>query len=155
MAGVEPLAGRDKLRPTPAPERTGRPPGQGEPVRFEVERLGERLEGRAPGIDRRHLRRLRAGGVPVDARVDLHGLEARAARGALNAALVECSQAGARCLLVVHGRGLHSRERPALKDSLVGWLETSPIGPSVMAFASATAEDGGPGATYVLLRRGA
>jgi DNA-nicking Smr family endonuclease len=154
MAGVKPLAGRDKLRPAPEPERRGPPRSRAEPVHFEVERLGERLEGRAPGIDRRHLRRLRAGRVPVDARIDLHGLEVPAARRALQAALVESFDSGARCLLVVHGRGLHSREEPALKDSLVGWLEAAPVGPSIMAFASATAEDGGPGATYVLLRRG-
>ena len=153
MADVKPLADRDKRRAPPAPEQRRPPPSPEQPVRFEVDQLGERLEGRAPGIDRKHLRRLRAGRVPTDARVDLHGLEVSAAERALRDALLRCFEAGERCLLVVHGRGLHSREGPALKNALVGWLEAPPVGPLVMAFATATAEDGGPGASYVLLRR--
>jgi len=127
------------------------PPEQ--PVEFEVARVGERVEGRAPGIDRKHLRRLRSGGIRVDVRVDLHGLHAPEAREALREALIGVAEAGLRCALVVHGRGHHSEVGPVLKRELLRWLAEPPLGRWVMAFASATPEDGGAGATYVLLRR--
>jgi DNA-nicking Smr family endonuclease len=154
MKGVKPLADREKWQPPP-PRRTASPAAAPEaPIRFEVTRVGERLEGRAPGIDSKHLRRLRSGGVPVDVRVDLHGLHGPEAREALREALIGAAEARQRCVLVVHGRGRHSESGPVLKRALPCWLAEPPLGARVMAFASATPEDGGTGATYVLLRRG-
>jgi DNA-nicking Smr family endonuclease len=152
MTGVKPLTDREKLRP-PSDSPRSPTPREPERMRFQVERRGERIEGRAPGIDREHLRRLRTGAVRVDSSVDVHGLEAAAARRAVRETLSRGFDSGARCILVVHGRGLHSRQGPTLKDALPGWLEAPPIGATVMAFASAAPDDGGTGATYVLLRR--
>jgi DNA-nicking Smr family endonuclease len=57
-------------------------------------------------------------------------------------------------VLVVHGRGLHSKDQlPILKDSLRTWLSTARFGRHVLAFATARPVDGGAGALYVLLRR--
>ena len=120
---------------------------------FTVERLGERSEGLAAGIDRKHLLRLRRGEVPVDARVDLHGLRAADARRRLAAEVARAQAAGLRCLLVVHGRGLHSEGPAVLREGVAEWLSAAPLAARVMAFASARPEDGGSGATYVLLRR--
>jgi DNA-nicking Smr family endonuclease len=153
MGDVEKLAGRDRtLAPVPPPVGK-RPPREAEPVRFEGLRNGERLEGRAPGIDRKLLRRLRAGAFEVEQRVDLHGLLAAEARESVREAMIEAFAAGRRCVLVIHGRGLHSSEQPVLKRALPDWLAEPPLGERVMAFASATPEHGGLGATYVLLRR--
>ncbi len=121
--------------------------------RFTVERVGERVEARAPGIDRKHLVKLRRGETPVDLRIDLHGLSASEARRLLRAELEEAHAAGQRCVLVVHGRGLHSEGAAVLKDGVVEWLASPPLAGLVMAFASAQPADGGPGASYVLLRR--
>jgi len=120
---------------------------------FVVERVGERTEGLAAGIDRRHLARLRRGDVEVDLRVDLHGLVAGEARRTLRAELERARAAGLRCLLVIHGRGLHSEAGAVLREGVVEWLVAPPLAGLVMAFASARPEHGGPGATYVLLRR--
>jgi DNA-nicking Smr family endonuclease len=155
MKGVKPLAGRDKWQPPPRTPATTPPAPPEEPVRFEVARTGERVEGRAPGIDRKHLRRLRSGDVPVDVRVDLHGLHGPEARQAVREALIGAAESGQRCLLVIHGRGHRSERVAVLRESLPRWLAEPPLGAWVMAFASATPEDGGTGATYVLLRRGA
>jgi len=157
MRDVKPLAGREKVRPPPspkasAPPRTA-PPAAGEPVRFEIESAGERVSGLAPGVDRRHLRRLRSGKVPVERRVDLHGLVSHEAREAVRDALLEAAAAGARCVLVVHGRGSHSPGEPVLKAALPEWLAEPPLGARVLAFATAPPRDGGAGATCVLLRR--
>jgi DNA-nicking Smr family endonuclease len=155
MKGVKPLADRDKRQP-PAHTPSARPVAPPEePVRFEVERVGERVEGRAPGIDRKHLSRLRSGDVRVEVRVDLHGLHGPEAREAVREALIGAAAAGQRCALVIHGRGHHSESGPVLKKELLRWLAEPPLGARVMAFASATPADGGAGATYVLLRRGA
>jgi DNA-nicking Smr family endonuclease len=120
---------------------------------FAVERFGERAEGLAAGIDRKHLVRLRRGEVPVDLRVDLLGLVAKEARRRLAAELERAQAAGLRCVLVVHGRGLHSEGPAVLREGVAEWLGAAPLAGRVMAFASARPEDGGSGATYVLLRR--
>jgi DNA-nicking Smr family endonuclease len=120
---------------------------------FEIVHSGERCEGLAKGIDRGHLRRLRRGEVACEERLDLHGLTAGEARRSLAAALREAAAAGVRCVLVVHGRGLHSEAGAVLKDGVVDWLTAPPLAALVLAFASALPRDGGAGATYVLLRR--
>ena len=62
--------------------------------------------------------------------------------------------AGWRCVLIVHGRGLHSKDQvPVLKAQLKTWLNQKRIGQMVLAFATARPQDGGAGAVYVLLRR--
>jgi DNA-nicking Smr family endonuclease len=40
-----------------------------------------------------------------------------------------------------------------LREGVTDWLTAPPLAARVMAFASARPEDGGSGATYVLLRR--
>ena len=59
-----------------------------------------------------------------------------------------------RCVLLVHGRGTHSKDHlPVLKEALRTWLSTNRFGRHVLAFATAQPADGGAGAIYVLLRR--
>lgn len=109
----------------------------------------ESIEGHAPGLDARILRRLRAGEYPVQAHLDLHGLTRAEAQAELKRFLVGSSGAsprrGLRCVRVVHGRGL--------KESVQLWLSRGPLAARVLAFTSARPVDGGVGAIYVLLRR--
>ena len=61
---------------------------------------------------------------------------------------------GYRCVLVVHGRGLNSKDQiPVLKEHMKSWLARGRTGRHVLAFTSARQHDGGAGALYVLLRR--
>lgn len=120
---------------------------------FHLERHGERVLGLALGIDRAHLDRLARGEVPIDMELDLHGLAERDARSLVRAALEEAYQEGDRCLLLIHGRGRHSELGAVLREALPEWLTAPPAGRRVMAFATALPDDGGPGASYVLLRR--
>ncbi len=121
--------------------------------RFSVERLGERSEGLAAGVDRKHLLRLRRGEQEIERRLDLHGLVASEARRHLTRELASAQAASIRCVLVIHGRGLHSDGGAVLRDGVVSWLTSEPLASRVMAFASARPEHGGAGASYVLLRR--
>ncbi len=157
MEGVAPLAdgparvaGR-RRRPAPRQDRRQRPEQRKVPG-FEIEHLGERVEGRAPGADPRQLRRLTSGEIPVDRRLDLHGLSEAAARETVEAALAQAARAGWRALHVIHGRGRRSPDGPVLKRALPFWLAAAPGG-RVLGFTSADPARGGAGATLVLLRR--
>lgn len=122
-------------------------------VRFERTARGGATEGWAAGTDRVHLRRLRRGQPEPDWEIDLHGLTAREARAALRAAIAEAYAEGARCGLVIHGRGHGSEAGAVLREGVPEWLTAPPTGARVLAFTPALPRDGGEGATYVLLRR--
>jgi len=154
LADAKPLEDRDKMvRPkTLRRRRRVQSDDAGATVSFDLEHDGERVEGLAPGVDHGLLRKLRNGEIARDARVDLHGLDEASARRRVHEVLLEARRQGNRCVLVIHGRGSHSPDGPVLKQALIDWLAEPPVGPNVLAFASATGGDGGVGATYVLLR---
>jgi DNA-nicking Smr family endonuclease len=167
MAGVRPLAR--------GPATVGPPPPRGPPETFwdpELEAVDELralvsgetpfdladsdefIEGRAAGIDPTLVRKLRKGEFAVQGHVDLHGLTREEAKRTVEDFLRGARNAGKRCVLVVHGRGLHSKDQlPVLKDALRTWLSTARFSRHVLAFATARPVDGGAGAVYVLLRR--
>lgn len=159
MGGVEPLAGDRVERPPVRPRHPGTatrvppPARRAQGGRFEIDQVGELHRGRASGVDARRLGRLAAGEIAAELRVDLHGLSRDEACAALADALRRARLAGQRCVLVVHGRGLHSAGGPVLKRELPAWLAEPPHGREVLAFASAPPAYGGPGATLVLLRK--
>jgi len=102
------------------------------------------------GVRDQVLRRLRRGLVPVEGEIDLHGLNQAQAR-VLLADFLDASKAqGARCVRVIHGKGMRSGSRGAVLKSAVDlWLRRHY---DVLAFTSAKLIDGGTGAVYVLLR---
>jgi len=121
---------------------------------FDIADSDEYIEGTAEGIDRRLLKRLRAGDFAVQAHVDLHGLHRDEARARVTRFVADSRRAGHRCVLIVHGRGLHSKDQiPVLKQAVRSWLERGQLARAVLAFASARPCDGGAGAVYALLRR--
>ncbi len=122
--------------------------------RFEVQDDGRRAEGRRADVPPDVVRKLRRGHFPVDGRLDLHGLGAAEARTTLEAYLREMRAKRERCVLVIHGKGTHSPGGVGiLRGELSAWLSEGRAAASVDAFATAHGEDGGEGATYVLLRR--
>ena len=111
----------------------------------------EFLEFRRPGIQHKQFAKLRSGKVHIEAELDLHGLTAERAELTLGVFLADCQQHQIRCVRVIHGKGWSSRDnRPVLKSKVNYWLRQSD---AVLAFCSATIEDGGTGALYVLLKR--
>ena len=114
-----------------------------------AERDGEQLYVRA-GLQKKHIRRLRRGQIPIEAEADLHGMRIREAQTLLADFLRECRNEGARCVRVIHGKGLGSRGGHAvLKWEVDRWLRQHD---GVMAFCTAQPRDGGTGAVYVLLK---
>jgi DNA-nicking Smr family endonuclease len=121
---------------------------------FDLAATDEHVEGIAVGLDRRLLRRLRKGYFAVQAHIDLHGRTRQEARQLVEEFLLESRMQRRRCVLIVHGRGLNSKDQiPVLKESLKVWLAKGRIARSVLAFTSARPSDGGAGAVYVLLRK--
>ena len=104
-----------------------------------------------PGLQQKHVRRLRRGQIPIEAEADLHGMRTREAEKVLVSFLRECRDQGLRCVRVIHGKGRGSRGGQAvLKWEVDRWLRRDQ---GVMAFSSAQPRDGGTGAVYVLLKR--
>lgn len=121
---------------------------------FDLADSDEFIEGRVAGVDAGLARKLRRGEFAVQGHVDLHGLTREEAKKEVEGFLRASRNAGKRCVLVVHGRGLHSKDHlPVLKDALRTWLSTARFARHVLAFATAKPVDGGAGAIYVLLRR--
>lgn len=121
---------------------------------FDVADSDEYVEGSVGGLDKRILRRLRRGDYAIQGHIDLHGLTRGEAKEALIEFVEKSCWRGHRCVLVVHGRGLHSKDQiPVLKESVQGWLSRGNLAPRVLAFTTARPHDGGAGAVYVLLRR--
>ncbi|MBR58064.1 MAG: DNA mismatch repair protein MutS [Myxococcales bacterium] len=125
-------------------------------TRFEFRDSTEIIEGKCLGIDPQLVRRLRKGRYSVQAHLDLHGMDAQSAKEATRAFIIQSVKNGHRCVLIIHGKGLHSKsEEPVLKHGLKIWLSKGTVGRCILAFTSALPHDGGTGAIYVLLRKSA
>ena len=115
----------------------------------EATETGEELSYVRPGLPRLILRRLRSQWV-AQAELDLHGLNRLEAKHELAEFLHECRRRGVRCVRIVHGKGLGSKNRePVLKILVRHWLSQRD---EVLAYVQARPADGGGGAVMVLLR---
>jgi DNA-nicking Smr family endonuclease len=111
---------------------------------------GEELVFLREGLSRHILRQLRRGHWVVQEHLDLHGMNRGQAADAVAEFLRECRARQLRCVRIVHGKGLGSRNRePVLKGKLRKWLV---VRDEVLAFCQAPAVQGGSGAVLVLLR---
>jgi DNA-nicking Smr family endonuclease len=122
-----------------------------DPVRWDVDADTEADASYIrPGLSRQTLRRLRRGDWHTQAELDLHGLTKLEAKHELVDFLHECGRRGVRCIRIIHGKGLGSRNRePVLRHHVRHWL---PQRDEVLAFVQARPVDGGSGAVMVLLK---
>lgn len=121
---------------------------------------GRHSEKPAPQMDKRLKQRFQRGELPIDARLDLHGLTLANAERALSKLIRDCVAQQKRCLLVITGKGT-SRDietgpfqgRGVLRAWLPEYLKRGPWRDQILGVAPARQEMGGAGAFYVLLRR--
>ena len=163
-AGIQPLRRRDARMPEPDPPGSrAQPVIPAAPPKAPAPRPVSRplpapppapalAHGDMPGLDRRSADRLRRGRLPVEARLDLHGLFQAQAHAQLSAFLARSQAAGRRCVLVVTGKGLGA-EGGVLRREVPRWLNMAPNRARTLAFCHAQPRDGGSGALYVLLKR--
>lgn len=97
----------------------------------------------------REARARRLAAMPPQASIDLHGMNAREAEEALRRFFEDSSRQGLEKVLVIHGKGNHSKGEPVLKRIARKAIETSP-----WAGRSGEAEraQGGSGALWVAIR---
>jgi DNA-nicking Smr family endonuclease len=72
---------------------------------------GEEFLFQRPGVAPLTMKRLRRGYWAIQAELDLHGMTSDEARACLIDFLDESRQLGLRCVRVIHGKGLSSRNR--------------------------------------------
>ena len=107
--------------------------------------------GEKAGIDGATRRRLAQGEIPIEARLDLHGLTAAQAERRLVRFVDQAVRAGVRCVLVITGKG--SNGKGVLRRLVPLWLKIPPLSGQILAISQARQADGGDGALYVMLRR--
>ena len=164
MSDVTPLPSHDRARherPLPQPIPVQR-------LRDDRETLQDSLSHQIPwdagmetgeelcylrnGVSAQVLRKLRRAHWVIQDELDLHGLTVEEARGSLVSFLNQCIRSGLRCVRIIHGKGLRSKNRePVLKRKVAGWLMQRE---EILAYCQARQADGGGGAVVVLLKGG-
>jgi DNA-nicking Smr family endonuclease len=118
-----------------------------DPAEMEV---GEELSFLRDGYRPDLLKRLKRGHFSIEDEIDLHQMNAEVARAAVVEFMAEAKRRGLHCIKLIHGKGLRSRAGgPVIKRLVDKMLRQRD---DVVAFASARSEQGGTGATVVLLR---
>ena len=114
----------------------------------------EYMEGAVSGVGPKIMKRLKRGEFSVQDYIDLHGFTKKEAEGVVDEFIIKSYYKGMRCVLIVHGRGLGSRNhQPAIKRELPIWFRRGILKKIVLAFVTAKPCDGGAGALYVLLKK--
>lgn len=106
-----------------------------------------------PVIDRPTLDKLAKGRLPIEGRVDLHGMSQDEAYFLLHSFLQQAHSGGLRFVLVITGKGSSSGGDGVLRRAVPGWLATAPFRMLVSSHEQAARNHGGSGALYVRLRR--
>ena len=148
---------RPKRKPIPEQhlrdERAALADSLSNPITWDIgTETGEELVYLRTGLSGQILRKLRRGHWVIQDELDLHGLTSVEARTLLVEFLNACIRSDARCVRIVHGKGLRSKNRePVLKTKVANWLIQRD---DVLAFCQARQVDGGSGAVMVLLKSG-
>ena len=114
----------------------------------------------SPTMDRRNFNRLQKGQMPIDARLDLHGMTVEQAKLRLKSFLLNAHARGDRVILVITGKGLRSGfdefnrpNRGVIREGLPQWVKDKEIAPMIVQITPAHRQHGGDGAFYLYLRR--
>jgi DNA-nicking Smr family endonuclease len=97
--------------------------------------------------------KLAKGRLPIEGRVDLHGLTQSEAYSLLYSFLSRAHAGGVRYVLVITGKGSSSGGDGVLRRSVPAWLSTPAFRHLVSSHDHAARHHGGGGALYVRLRR--
>jgi len=156
VKGIKPLSS-DKRPLSKAKKPAVHPSSFNEPLIEYFPRLTDEVGHDEPlyfarsGLQTKLLHKLKQGAMPLEAKLDCHGMKIAAAIAAMKDFLSQCQHQQARCVLIIHGKGHRSPNgKPKLKNLVNQWLRQQPC---VLAFCSAKPKHGGTGAVTVLLKR--
>jgi len=102
-------------------------------------------------MDKKTAARFSKGKMPVEARLDLHGYFLDDAFGFLKNFIYAQSKKGARCVLIITGKGLDGKS--VIRSAFSSWMNHPDLRGLIVSFVPACPKDGGSGAFYVLLKR--
>jgi DNA-nicking Smr family endonuclease len=149
---AKPLEGRRRVEepmeavPPPPPSAPSPAPAAPAPGRSRTHHVSHALD--EPTRDK-----LAKGRLPIEGRVDLHGMTQEEAYSLLFTFLNRAHAAGIRYVLVITGKGSSSGGDGILRRSVPVWLSTPAFRPLVSSHHHAARHHGGSGALYVRLRR--
>lgn len=115
------------------------------PQQKNIEEETEGVHRNAAAAERR--RRLRA--LKPQRQIDLHGFTASEAVKRADHFLQDSRRDGLRKVLIIHGKGKHSKREPVLARAIRTYIQRSP---HAGEFGEPTQDYGGSGAIWVILR---
>jgi DNA-nicking Smr family endonuclease len=140
----------EALKPAPAPQAAAAAPT---PTAASQPAPQPRKEHVTHKFDVQTRDKISKGRLPLEGRVDLHGMTQEEAYSLLLSFLGRAHEGGVRYVLVITGKGSSSRGDGVLRKSLPSWLRTQPFRHLVSGIDEAARHHGGGGAYYVRLRR--
>ncbi len=156
---VLPTKPSPKSAPKPSAKPSVKPPTKKTTKRPEVIVSAPRALT-SPTMDRRNFNRLQKGQMPIDARLDLHGMTVEQAKLRLKSFLLNAHAQGDRVILVITGKGLRSGfdefnrpNRGVIREGLPQWVKDKTLAPMIVQITPAHRQHGGDGAFYLYLRR--
>lgn len=158
-AGGEGASNRERQpvhAPSPSTRQTlGPAPQAGEGRRTRAAPASRAFGGGDPGADRKAAKGL----IPIDARLDLHGMTEPAAQTRVTRFILGAREDGLRLVLVITGKGSRGvsgncgEGRGVIRARFLDWIEQAPLRGAIARVAAAKSKDGGAGAFYVFLKR--
>lgn len=114
--------------------------------------------GQLVGLDKSKATRLKKGLLPIEGRLDLHGLTRDQAEITIAHFIENAFASGKRTLLLITGKGLlkntpQGGKAGVLKHKTPEWLNKPATRARILAFTYARPQDGGDGALYILLKK--
>ena len=104
-------------------------------------------------IEKPVIRKLARGRLPIDGRIDLHGLTQSEAHNLLFGFLARAHERGLRHVLVITGKGSSRGSEGVLKRIVPDWLSKPEFRFLISGYEDAARSHGGEGALYIRLRR--
>ena len=108
-------------------------------------------ENKTLGVNRSNIKKMRAGNLNINSKLDLHGYKIKEAEIVFTNFIKDNYYTNKRNLLVISGKGNQGKGK--IKQSIPIWLNNSPLLEMVYIYSSAALKDGGDGAFYICLRK--
>jgi len=115
--------------------------------------LNQPARPRPHPIEKPVIRKLARGRLPIDGRIDLHGLTQSEAHNLLFGFLARAHERGLRHVLVITGKGASRGSEGVLKRIVPDWLGKPEFRFLISGYEDAARSHGGDGALYIRLRR--
>ena len=158
---VRALPGRLEFLEALEPEETGARSPKAPLMSSKADESETRVEAPAPSspshrhhpIERPVQKKIAKGRLPLEARIDLHGLVQSEAHAMLLSFLVHAHERGLRHVLVITGKGSSMGSEGALKRAVPLWFSKPEFRFLISGYEAASRAHGGEGALYVRLSR--